>query len=595
MKGCVTIMLRRNKTQDVVNQGVGSFSVDPDQDFKSTMEAAFDSIEENLSLNYLQDFTKIISVTEYFDAYINSLFSDTFDSTLEGTCSGYPNSVEEYQGMHGQKLHQLVENTREVLVTEASSIGNLEPIVALTYPILKKVYLENVFKEMLQVIVADKPLINIAYERKFLKDLQGNKYWLPDIFYDDSYRDIMNSSIGRPVTNELFELTSEKPLAALNVLEKSGGTLQHNDALNYDFCIKNIVVTVPTDSATEDVTIEVNVFPNMHTKTFNHTVEVPDKKTSASGVVNVVILGNFDPYSGVVNLTAVGPVKKVQFGGHLSNANNDTTIELDRQRFDEQIEIPEQERLNTGITIERIKDEKALAGIDTTGDLVVEMSEVLSQSKDSNTKNFFEDSFIKCKNTPTFKPFGYNIKFAWDILFPLGKVSDFMFPESQWRSNQVRYYIERMLSLMKQQLRNSGIMFCISANPFVIDLLNATDNDIHWLVDNDTKIGGVKLDYKFGVMTISGTRCHIISTMKESIEKGLRIVAYATTDTLITFRQYDYTFNIENNYRNSKTPNTPNIMATQRYRNFEFLPLQGEFAIKEYREGQYGLTPLYNN
>lgn len=586
-------MLRRNKTE-VVNQGVGTFNIDPNEEFRNTMESAFESMEENLNLHYLQDFTKIINVREYFDQYISGLFGDTFDGTLEGTCSGYPNSEDEYQAMQGQKLHQLVENTREVLVAEASSVANLEPIVALTYPILKKVYLENVYKDMLQVIIADKPLVNIAYERKFLKDVQGNKYWLPDIFYDDSYRTIMNASIGRPVTAKVYPLTSNAPIAALNILKESGGTLEHNDALNYDFCIKNATVTVPNDSDGEDVTVEVNIFPNMHTKTFNHTIEVPSKKSDSTEMVTAVILGNFDPYSGVVNLTAVGPIKSIQFGGHLSNANNDTTVELDRQRFDEQIEIPEQERLNTGLTIERIKDEKALAGIDTTGDLVVDMSEVLSQAKDSNTKNFFEDSFNRCKNTPNFKPMGYDIQFAWEVNFPLGKASDFLEPESKWRSTQVRYYIERTLSLMKQQLKNSGIMFCISANPFVIDLLTATDNDVRWLVDNDTKIGGVKLDYKFGVMTISGTRCHIISTMKESIQKGLRIVAYATTDTLITYRQYDYTFNIENNYRNSKTPNTPNIMATQRYRNFEFLPLQGEFAIQEYKEGQYGLTPIFN-
>lgn len=591
MKGCAQLM----RKQEVCEHGVGSFVLDPNAGYKESIQAAMESMEANYNLHYLQDFTKILSYDSFFETYRDAIFGDLIDPTMEGSFSQMDaDSSDGYYAMHGAKLQQLVENTRVELVNEASSIGNLEPIVALTMPILKKVYLENQFKDMLQVIIADKPLINISYERKFLKDVKGNKYWIPDVFYDDSYRTIMSASIGKEVSGKDYELTPAKPISKLNMLTESGGSIEKRDALSYDFCIKSVVVTVPNDSTGEDVTVEVNVHPNMHTKTFNHTIEIPSKKTGDQTKVEVILMGNFDPYFGTVNLTAIGPVKSVKFGGHLSNSNNTEMVELDRQRFDEQILIPEQERLNTGITIERIKDEKALANIDTTLELITDMSEVLAQAKDSNIKNFFEESFQKCKNAPELKPMGYEVKFAWETLFPLGKPSDFMNPESMWRSAQVRYYFERLLSMMKQQLKTSAIMFCISANPFLIDLLSATDNDVRWVVDNDTKIGGVKLDYKFGVMTISGTRCHILSSMKETIEKGFRIVAYMLTDTLITYRQYDYTFNIENNYRNPLTPNIPNIMACQRYKNFEFLPLQGEFAIKEYRDGNYGLAPVFD-
>ena len=63
-------------------------------------------------------------------------------------------------------------------------------------------------------------------------------------------------------------------------------------------------------------------------------------------------------------------------------------VELDRERKNIQYTISEKERFNTGITIERIRDEKALANIDTTVELVADMTEVCAQTKDSNIKEF---------------------------------------------------------------------------------------------------------------------------------------------------------------------------------------------------------------
>lgn len=576
------------------NSGIGYFRYDPDQEYNERLATAIESFDQKFNLNYLNDFYKILQVSEFFDNYKDYIFGEDVTGASMESSSSYgigDTYAEQYWDEHYSKINQLANNTRQELLQEASSVGNLQPIVALTMPILQKVYLECQFKDMLQTIVSDGPIINIAYERKFLKDAKGDKYWIPDIFYNDDYQAIMNSSIGKEVTQTWQPLTESTPIKQFDVLQASGGSLSRRDALSYDFCVKKIKVNVPTDTDPVETEFEVNVRPNMHTQTFNYTLTVPSQSTTTPGNVEVQLLGNFDPYAGIVNLACIGDVTSIQFGGHLSNSNNTEMVELDRQRFDEEITIPEQERLNTGITIERIKDEKALANIDTTLELVSDMTEVLGQTKDSNIKKFFEESFQRAKSASNLHPMGYDVKFAWEQLFPLGKAQDFMNPESMWRSQQLRYYFERLLSLMKQQLKTSAIMFCISANPYLIDLLTATDNEVRWIVDNDTKVGGVKLDYKFGVMTVAGTRCHILSSMKETIEKGFRIVAYMLTDTLITYRQYDYTFNIENNYRNNLTPNIPNIMACQRYYNYELLPLQGEFAIEEYKNGNFGLAP----
>lgn len=575
---------------NTTTRGVGSFVVEADREFKDNLVASLENFSQKYQVNPIYKLTDILTTDMLFESYKEEMFSDVLDGTLESSF-GYYDSEEtnNYMSLHADKLEQLIENTREELALEASSIGQLSPIVALTLPILKKEYLEMNFKEVLQTVVADKPVINIAYERKFLKDVQGNKYYIPDIFYDNSYKEITRKSIGKEISSKWYPETGNLPFQDLDMLAESGGSLERRDQLSYDFRVAAIKVDVPTDDSTEEVIVPVDCKPDMANQAFNYTIEVTDAKTNP-GKVKCAIYGSFDPYSGKVSIAGVN-IKQVQFAGHLSNSNNTEIVELDRERKNIQYTISEKERFNTGITIERIRDEKALANIDTTVELVSDMTEVCAQTKDSNIKEFLEESFQRTLAAKDFHPMGYNIKFADSIEFDMQKAKDYMVPESEWRSPQLRMYFGRVIGQMKQQLRDTRVMFVVSGNPYVIERFFETDDKCRWVIDNNTKIGGVKFDYKFGVTTIDGTRIHLIATMKETVEKGLRIVAYPLTETVLTYRQYDYSFNIENNYRNPLTPNIPNIMAVQRYENIEYLPLQWEFYVKQYREGNLGFSP----
>ena len=526
---------------NTTTRGVGSFVVEADREFKDNLVASLENFSQKYQVNPIYKLTDILTTDMLFESYKEEMFSDVLDGTLESSF-GYYDSEEtnNYMSLHADKLEQLIENTREELALEASSIGQLSPIVALTLPILKKEYLEMNFKEVLQTVVADKPVINIAYERKFLKDVQGNKYYIPDIFYDNSYKEITRKSIGKEISSKWYPETGNLPFQDLDMLAESGGSLERRDQLSYDFRVAAIKVDVPTDDSTEEVIVPVDCKPDMANQAFNYTIEVTDAKTNP-GKVKCAIYGSFDPYSGKVSIAGVN-IKQVQFAGHLSNSNNTEIVELDRERKNIQYTISEKERFNTGITIERIRDEKALANIDTTVELVSDMTEVCAQTKDSNIKEFLEESFQRTLAAKDFHPMGYNIKFADSIEFDMQKAKDYMVPESEWRSPQLRMYFGRVIGQMKQQLRDTRVMFVVSGNPYVIERFFETDDKCRWVIDNNTKIGGVKFDYKFGVTTIDGTRIHIIATMKETIEKGLRIVAYPLTETVLTYRQYDYSF-----------------------------------------------------
>ena len=571
-------------------RGVGNFVMENDRDFRDNLSAVLEGYKQKFQVDPVFKMADIVSNDVLFESYKEELFADVLDGTLESSFN-HIDDGSGYFGLHADKLEQLVNNTREELVSEATAIGQLAPIVSLTLPILKKEYLEMNFKEVLQTVVADKPVVNIAYERKFLKDVQGNKFYIPDIFYDKSYREITSKSVGKPVSAKWYPETGDMPIQDLDMLVESGGSLERRDQLSYDFRIDKIKVEVQGDSGAEVVEVPVDVKPDMATNAFSYTIEVSDTKETDPQKHKCSVYGSFDPYAGKVSVAGIG-IKAVHFAGHLSNSNNTEIVELDRERKNMQFTIAEKERFNTGITIERIRDEKALANIDTTVELVADMTEVCAQTKDSNIQAFLEDSFQAVLAAKDFAPMGYNIQFAKSISFDMQKSSDYMIPESEWRSPQLRMYFGRVIGIMKQQLRQTALMFVVCGNPYVIERFFETDDRCHWVIDNNTKIGGVKFDYKFGVTIMDACRVHIIASMKEDIEKGLRIVAYPLSETFLTYRQYDYSFNIENNYRNPLTPNIPNCMAVQRYENIEFLPLQWEFYIKQFRDGNMGFEPF---
>lgn len=597
---------------------VGLFQPNVDTSFTDGLKAAFEATKDTTRCDAVQNFKELIQDDQLFESYRDLMFGDVLgdqavsegSTTYAALSANCENNLDlGYMQLHNDKLDQLIENTRSIMY-EASTVGQLEPIVALTLPLMKKAYIKAAYKDAIPTITADKMLINIGYERDFLKDRNGKKYYLPDIFYpenEDEYRDVLKGTVGKEISNKLYPTSGALPFDKLNLLGESGGSLATRDVLGYDLMIDRVVVKIPAPtsaadaldpttavdgvdySSTGEVTKTVTgikIKPNYQTATFSGEIRVPSLEKDSDGKRkedNVdTITGVIEFYAGLVSIACTnGIVQKVGFSGHLSSANNDVGTELDRERRNEQIPIPEQERLNTGLTVEKIRDEKMLSNIDVTVETVSKLSDTCYQFKDTNTKLFLEDSFQTAveDSAGARNPMGYNIRLADSVKFDLTKPSTYMLPQSEWRTTQLRYYLEKYIIQFVQKLKNSNIMVVLVANPTMVSYLD----DIKWVVDENTKVGGVKLDYKFGVTTIAGARIHVISTMKETFAKGFRLIGYPLTQEFITYRKYDYSFFIENNYRNMNTPLIPNVMVAQRYLNYEYLPLQSEMYFDEVR------------
>lgn len=545
------------------DQVVGSFTMDNNQDFKHNFKRMFNDFTVREGLDPVHDLTRILSSDSVAESYKEDLIGDILSESFSDS----------YYDLLPQKLNQLFENTREEIINE-SFTGTLLPIVGYSLPLLKKSFLECVSKDIVITEIPKEPIIKLQFERKFLKDKTGEKkYYIPEIFYNDDYKEVMKNAKGNPIPKEWYPKDVAKvPFQDLNILAEAGGSLQLRDTLAYDFVIEAVQMRVEGELKTIEG-LEIRPEKSVNNGAFAYQVNY---KKDDGTIVSDFLTGAVDFYAGKVSVASTaGLIEKVRFGGHLSNQNNYNSLEIDRQRENMTWEIPDGIRFNTGFTLEKIRDMKALTNIDVMSETIADMATIMHQYKDSTVFSFLDEQYNMWKDRSDL-PFGYQNGFTETYEFSMKPDVTTIALTPQW-VDQLKFYMDRMFISLKEKLRTKDIMFVVYGNPAHIELLN---NDVSWVIDHNSKVGGLQLDYRFGVLNRSGTRAHVVSSMKVPREAGIRVVAYPTTEDHVTFKLYEYATHISNEYRNPNTPLIPNVMGTTRFLATKVLPVQGNMEIK---------------
>lgn len=534
---------------------IGSFVQEKDTDFKNGVLSLMEGFRAAYSMDACDDFMKIMKNDTLNEQYKEGLIGDILAEGFE----------DPYLAMMPEKLEQLYENSRTNIIEESYGVSTMSPIVAYSLPILKKTFLQCNAKDIVMTEVASKPVVKIAFERKFLRDKKGAKYYIPEVFYNDEYKKVSQMAKGKEINSEWHN----QPMQDLNLLTLSGGTLEARDEFALDLHICALKIMINEQEHIEEVDIKPDLGAN---NSFVYRV-IAEKDGHK---VEEILSGSVDFYKGTVSISSTGTaIKAVKFGGHLSNQNNVESLDLGRERETKHWHIGEGERLNSGFTIEKIKDMKAMLNIDVVPEIIADMSTVLTQFEDSSVLSFVKESLERWKDKKQL-PWGYTEGFVETAKFNCVPEHG-MLTQSDWIEKELKFRIDRLVGKLKTKLKTQDIMFTLFAHPNNIELLSPS---VNWVFDEATKIGGVQLDYRFGVMTTNRCRIHVVSSLKVDEAEGLRLIAQPTTAEHITFKHYKYSLNIENNYRNAQTPLTPNIMATHRHMTKEVLPVQAQLILE---------------
>lgn len=559
-----------------VNNVVGNdYAPDDSLGFKNEVKTVIESYKQQ-GTDLIRDTYDIMGSPAAKQEFIGNVCESVTDSPLFTTGDI---AHEAFYDNYGERLTQLMDNSMLTAASESAMLG-YAPIVAYNPFFLKKQWISCVFKDVLMTEVPQSPIINIAFEKRYLKDQKGELYPIPEVNYDDDImQKLYDEATGLNIDSTPFPITDFKP--AVNLLQSKyiPGLVAGDPTAELTENVR-IEKVIMVDSANTEHEVPCSARVDMTTHQFINgdvkydvldTDGVTVKETLKDTIIGHV---NFDTGEALI-MCENDVITKIVLAGKTANRWNNRSLDVVRKVERLNFTMPESgPRLNAAVTVEDASDALALQKVDVIADNVDVMGRSLAEFEDFEIRQFLNVSFDKQEDSTT-GPHG----------FPkMTVVGGFnALPYEQYTNNVTgwmpdsREYFERILEELKDKLKTDKAVVTVVCHPSLVRFLQ---NGINWVFNNEkTDIGGMKISYSFGIYTTAQDRVHIISTRYMKPEQGFRFIVIPTTSELITFKHYKYNCIIDRNYRNPVYTLVPNIMATQRCLTFEVLPVQGKMTI----------------
>ena len=558
---------------------IGNISAaDADAGFKNEIKAVFESYTQQ-GVDLIHDLPNIIASDKNKQDFIGAVTESLSDSALFTNPAA---AKSPFYSNYADRVEQLLDNTLDTIATESVMTG-YAPIVAYNPFFLKKQWIDCIFKDVLMTEIPKTPVIELGFERRYLKDLEGNEYPLPEALYDDELvKNLIDASTGLNIKEDPIDISLCKDLSLIDPNYIPGVIAgDHTVELTPGIHVCSVVMQ---DSEGTEHTVPTNITVDISTHNFVKGAIKYDVLDADSGEVKETLtdelIGRVNFKDGKVTVMSTnGTVTKVCFRGKTANRFNQRSLDVVRRVEKIEKVMPESgPRLNAAVTIEDAADALALQQIDIIADNINVMGSTLANFEDAEIKSFLVNSFEAQKRGNEagvkYNELGDNTMIV-EGSFNALPYEGYSITIPEWMKAS-REYFERIVGALKLKLRSSNVIIVAVANPNIIRFLQ---DGINWVFSDDTQISGVKLSYNFGIYTSAQDRVHILTSMRMSEDEGIRFVVIPLTQELITFKHYKYNVCIDRNYRHPLYSLVPNIMCTQRTLTFEILPVAGQMLI----------------
>ena len=577
---------------DVKTKVVGNvMASDENMGFKSDIVHAFEEYAlegVNLATDLYTILTSPAKAQQFNDVVLESVVSS------EGLTNADASS-DPFYGNYADRLSQLMTDSNNDIVRESVMTG-YSPIVSYAPFFLKKQWIACVWKDVLMTEVPNNPIINYQFQKRYIKDMDGNRYEIPDVYYDqETMKQLLSEATGVALKENLqislpmnhINLVDPTRNAdpSITCLEDGFVTRELSNALTQDIAI--IAVTLK-DSKNKEHEVPTNIRIDITTHNFvkgKVSYVVKDEHGEPTETLEDEIIGNVDFDESAITVMAVhGKATKIRLRGKTANRFNHRSLDVERRVEQLQYVMPESgPRLNSAVTIEEAADAIALGNIDMFADNADTMGNVLAYMEDLEIKSFMDTSYQAQADAAAAGlkgPHNFPQDNHFDSLIVEGRFNTLPFGGygsnvTSWMQDSKEYF-ERVLEQLKYKLQTSQCIVNCVCHPSLVRYLKA---DVRWVFTGETNVSGMKLQYEFGITTVAGDRVHIITSRYMDPNEGIRFVVIPTTSDLITFKHLKYAVTVDRGYRHPLEPLVPNMMATQRTLTFEVIPVQGKLFI----------------
>ena len=490
---------------------------------------------------------------------------------------------------YAERLAQLAENSNREIVQE-SVLTSYAPITAYAPFFLKKQWISCVFKDVLLTEVPTSPIINYQFQRRYIVDMEGNKYEMPDVY---KKKDVMKKLIAQstgvaiketpiklPLKNENLVDTTRNADPSKTYLEEGFVTRDLSQALNPDMFIFKVIMTDPETSKQYELPCSIMLDVTTHNFMKQKlSYAVKDGEGNVTKTLEDEVIGTVDfDTSSITVMSVNGIITHICLRGKTSNRFNHRSLDVRREVTRLERVMPESgPRFNSPVTIEEAADAISTGNIDMFADNADMMGNALANFEDIEIRSFLDESYDRqmvAKQQGLSDQFGYTnlVEEGTFSALPFGGFSNNI---SEWIKDAKEYF-ERILEQLKYKLETDQCIVTCVCHPSLIRFIQG---ELRWVFDSGSEISGMKLQHNFAVSTAGGDKIRFVTSRYMDPEDGIRFILIPTTTDLITFKHLKYSVTVDRGYRHPLEPLVPNLMATQRTLTFEVIPVQGKMKI----------------
>lgn len=558
---------------------IGGFSAGAmKNDFNAVFEEAASELKGK-GIDIMRDLNVLLenstAMSTFKDALLAPLYNEAKAEDFEATL-GHASATYE-------AVSALWDNTVDDFITESQGVTALLPIKTLDLPIIVKAHTKAAAKDIIQTEVAKSPIIKKHIEKTWVVDRKSQKKWeYPRCFFDGTFTEFYAAGSGLPITADKddlklpiynYDIIGEMAAAGLNVVKG-------HDKLSLDV---RVVKVYDEDGTGYPVDLTFSIQDG---RLNNSQIRI---KKADGTYLEDVLMGQINFSEGLVSVSSCsGAITNIELGGYLSNENNERTVGVEYTREEKTFQIKDGFRMNVPYSVEQLQDAKALLDIDLYKKTYDNITDIHVDLEDSNILKYLDDEFDKYNgvevDTLGFESWVKTHTFDCDH----SKYHTVAL-RSEYIEKELKFRIDRAVIDLADTAKIENMTFVMYGNPRYISLLG---KNVNWVVRSGDSLGGVRLNYSYGVMNSGDVKIQVVSAAKIAEKKNgkannsLRIIPFPITPELFTFKHYKYSMHILTNansgYRDPDLPggSMTNIMAVNRCTTESIQGIQSKLMIE---------------
>ena len=474
------------------------------------------------------------------------------------------------------------DNDRDA-VLEYATMGSYNPVIGLTFPMHKLLLMNCIFDngKGIEKCVAKSPKFTVTMQNRYLVKPDGTKL---DLSLDQlKLTDAIDST--RPEVP--IELTLPET-GSTNILEKING-VEGTDNLSIDTRVAAVKVSIKykkgdvdstgteiTEPVTKDDWIPVSIefkpsYNNQFQRSFIYTVDFSNCPYEiASNVKQDTLTGTMHnnrlTIMAASGQTGADPVIKAVKVLAKKDASNGLleTCTTTWESTTTLVEIENATPINVPISSEEIKDVGALYNVNQLTMTMGMINDVLKNYKDDKIRRGLDDSWEKLpKSQKRIDKFDFCPR------------EGYAFDNPEWRNKGFMDILDTHVTKLYQILNDPNVSVSIYG---ATDLIRKV-SPIKYDFQTPSTIGPVELEYERTVVTSNRRVYNFMSSQKLNDREDFIVILRPRNTNRIIYRIYDYQMFVSNEIRNAKYYTLPAVSAYERFKFFEYQPVQGKFLI----------------